>query len=83
MKKRPKKWYCPKFKLSKTIRLVLPDKSGSLQFSCTKAQDIVTVFFDVKLKATQYSSEGYLYIKELFENAVHIQNNSFLVLEKM
>ena len=71
--------------LPKAIRLGLPGKSGMLRFECNelKGQGVVTVFFDLKLNATQYTSDGYVYVKKLFEEVVTAQNQSYLVLEKI
>jgi len=46
-------------------------------------QDNVMVVFSIQLKSTQYTSEGYHYVKEFFANAVEGQNQSYLVLEKI
>jgi len=40
------------------------------------------VVFSFQLRFTQYSSEGYHFLKEFFGNAVASQNQTYLVLEK-
>ena len=36
----------------------------------------------LQLKSTHYTSEGYAYIRKFFEDAVTLQNKSYIVLEK-
>ena len=61
----------------------LPDNVGSLKFNCKEtANNSLNVFFDFKLNATQYKSEYYKAIKELFQEAVDVQTKSIIVLEK-
>ncbi|MDC6365825.1 MULTISPECIES: DUF3857 domain-containing protein [Flavobacteriaceae] len=71
--------------LPKPMHMALPEKSGMLRFECKEleGQGVITVFFDLRLLATQYTSEGYGYVKEFFENVVTIQNKNYLVLEKI
>ncbi|SDQ29236.1 DUF3857 domain-containing protein [Flagellimonas zhangzhouensis] len=61
----------------------LPDNSGVLRFNCNESQGKVMVQFSLHLKYTQYTSEGYAYVKKFFENAVTAQNNSYVVFEKI
>lgn len=69
--------------LPKPINLALPEGSGVLRYNTTEMQDNVMVVFSIQLKSTQYTSEGYHYVKEFFANAVEGQNQSYLVLEKI
>lgn len=69
--------------LPKPINLALPDGSGVLRYNTTNMEDNVMVVFSIQLKSTQYTSEGYHYVKEFFANAVEGQNQSYLVLEKI
>ena len=63
--------------------LQLPGNVGSLKFNCKEtANNSLNVFFDFKLNATQYKSEYYKAIKELFQEAVDVQTKSIIVLEK-
>ncbi len=64
------------------VNIGMPDNSGIMRFNCTATQDMVMVQFTLQLKYTQYTSAGYAYIKEFFENAVLVQNKNFLVFEK-
>lgn len=68
--------------LPESINLALPDGSGVLRFNTSKMQGDVMVVFSFQLRATQYKSEGYRFIKEFFGKAVAIQNQTYLVLEK-
>lgn len=68
--------------LPKPINLGLPENSGVMRFNCSESQGQVMVQFSLQLRSTQYTSAGYAYVKEFFENAVTTQNNSYLVLEK-
>jgi hypothetical protein len=65
------------------VNLALPDQSALLRFECKEYQGIINVYFNFKLNSTQYNSEGYAYIKKFFERAVNVQNQSYLVLEKL
>ncbi|SFB90449.1 protein of unknown function [Flagellimonas taeanensis] len=68
--------------IPKPINLGLPENSGIMRFNCSESQGQVMVQFSLQLRSTQYTSAGYAYVKEFFENAVTTQNNSYLVLEK-
>jgi hypothetical protein len=68
--------------IPKPINLGLPENSGVMRFNCSESQGQVMVQFSLQLRSTQYTSAGYAYVKEFFENAVTTQNNSYLVLEK-
>ncbi|KAB7529364.1 DUF3857 domain-containing protein [Flagellimonas olearia] len=65
------------------VNLALPDQSALLRFECKEYQGVINVYFNFKLNSTQYNSEGYAYIKKFFERAVNVQNQSYLVLEKL
>ncbi|MDC6361331.1 MULTISPECIES: DUF3857 and transglutaminase domain-containing protein [Flavobacteriaceae] len=69
--------------LPEALNLALPDRSGLLRFECKDYQDVINVYFTFKLNSTQYNSQGYAYIKKFFEMAVNVQNQSYLVLEKL
>ncbi|MEC7772538.1 MAG: DUF3857 domain-containing protein [Bacteroidota bacterium] len=69
--------------LPSSINVGLPGNSGTLHFNCMESKGQIMVQFALQLKYTQYASEGYAYVKKLFENAVNVQNNSYLVFEKI
>ncbi|WP_127138363.1 DUF3857 domain-containing protein [Flagellimonas oceanensis] len=62
--------------------LGLPENSGVLRFNCTENQGEIMVQYTLQLKSTHYTSEGYAYIRKFFEDAVTLQNKSYIVLEK-
>ncbi len=68
--------------LPESINIGLPDNSGILRFNCIESEGMVMVQFALQLKSTQYTSEGYAYVKKFFENAVAVQNQSYMVFEK-
>ena len=70
-------------KLPESSIMALPGNSGILRFECNESQGSVAVYFDLQLKATQYNSDGYAYLKEFFKNVVTIQSQSYLVLSKI
>ncbi|WP_421805943.1 DUF3857 domain-containing protein [Flagellimonas sp.] len=69
--------------LPENNNLALPGGSGVLRFNCSTSENNVIIFFNLQLRSTQYKSEGYLFIKELFEQAVTSINQSYLVFEKV
>jgi hypothetical protein len=69
--------------LPQNNNLALPGGSGVLRFNCSTSENNVIIFFNLQLRSTQYKSEGYLFIKELFEQAVTSINQSYLVFEKV
>ncbi|MBA4746185.1 MAG: DUF3857 domain-containing protein [Muricauda sp.] len=68
--------------LPENNNIALPGGSGVLRFNCSTSQDNIIVFFNLQLRSTQYKSEGYAFVKELFEQAVTSINQSYLVFEK-
>ncbi|MEM1259208.1 MAG: hypothetical protein AAGH81_11805, partial [Bacteroidota bacterium] len=62
--------------------IALPEKMGILQFQCLNNGESISVLFGLRLKATHFKSELYSAIKEFFKQAVEVQTNSFIVLEK-
>lgn len=68
--------------LPEPINLALPEGSGVMRFNTSKMQGNIMVVFSFQLRFTQYSSEGYHFLKEFFGNAVASQNQTYLVLEK-
>lgn len=63
--------------------VVLPGNAGSLRFECKKNADVLTVFFDFRLNATQYKSNAYKLIKDFFALGVETQTKSYIALEKV
>lgn len=68
--------------LPESINIGLPDNSGILRFNCGESEGMVMIQFALQLKSTQYTSEGYAYVKTFFEKAVEAQNQSYMVFEK-
>lgn len=68
--------------LPEAIYKGLPEKSGLLRFNCSESDGKIMIQFSLQLKASQFTSEGYAYVKKFFEDAVTAQNQSYLVLEK-
>src|SRR5690606_966630 len=69
--------------LPKPLNQVLPDNSGSLRLNCTQSDGAVLLVFSLQMKFPQYSSAGYPFIKEIHEQAVMLQNKSYLVFERV
>ncbi|MEP4946123.1 MAG: hypothetical protein ABJU26_01170, partial [Flavobacteriaceae bacterium] len=69
--------------LPEALNLALPQDSGLLRFKCSESNGLVSIFFDLKLNATQYTSDAYGYVKTFFAKAVDIQKQSLIVLEKI
>lgn len=69
--------------LPEALNLGLPQDSGLLRFKCSESNGVVSVFFDLKLNAPQYTSEAYTLVKTFFAKAVDIQKQSLIVLEKI
>lgn len=69
--------------LPKPVHLGLPDNSGSLRFNCTQSDGTVLLNFSLQMKFPQYSSAGYPFVKEIHEQAVLLQNKSYLVFERV
>lgn len=63
--------------------IALPGNSGALRFGCEESSGTINLFFDFKLKATQYNSGAYPIIKQFFGNAVSLQDQTYIVLEKI
>lgn len=69
--------------LPESLNLALPQDSGLLRFKCSENNGLISIFFDLKLNATQYTSDAYGYVKTFFAKAVDIQKQSLIVLEKI
>ena len=63
--------------------LALPGNMGVLRFQCQGSSNTISVLFVLKMNATHFKSEFYSYLKEFFKRAVDVQNNSFIVLERV
>lgn len=68
--------------LPKELNLGLPDNSGQLRFSCSQVGEAVVLMLNFKLDHTQYTSAGYPYIKEIFEQLVSLQGKNYIVFER-
>ncbi|MEN1784113.1 MAG: DUF3857 and transglutaminase domain-containing protein [Bacteroidota bacterium] len=62
--------------------IALPESSGMLKLECRETNGFLSVFYHFELKATQYTSDAYDYVKQFFQEAVDIQGLSYIVLEK-
>ena len=69
--------------LPKSVNRALPDNSGNLRLNCTQSDGAVLLVFSLQMKFPQYSSAGYPFIKEIHEQAVMLQNKSYLVFERV
>jgi hypothetical protein len=70
--------------LPESKNIVLPENLGFLRLDSQNGTNgIINVFFELKLNATQYSSDYYSSVKDLFAKAVQAQTQSLIVLEKI
>ena len=68
--------------LPQSKQLALPQNMGSLSFSCSEANDAVTLHFNIKINSPHFTADSYEALKSLFEQAVTIQNKSVIHLSK-
>jgi len=66
----------------KALTLRLPDNKGSIIFTSTIENNVMTIFFKLSFNDALYPPEYYSAMKEFMNNAVDIQKNSLLVLKK-
>ncbi len=69
--------------LPENSNIILGDNSAQLRFECVEKYGVITVLFDFSIKNSNFASHYYNPLKEIFTNAVNIQSNSLIVLEKM
>ncbi|MCK5443574.1 MAG: hypothetical protein KAJ23_16940, partial [Maribacter sp.] len=60
----------------------LGDKMATLRFYNKQLQKQLSIVFEFDLNTTHFSEGDYSSIKEIFKDAVDIQNNSLIVLKK-
>lgn len=69
--------------LPEPLILSMPENSGLFRFNCSEMQGKIMVQYSLQLRSANYTSNGYAFVKQFFEDAVNAQNNSYLVLEKI
>ncbi|MGW9687118.1 hypothetical protein [Flagellimonas sp. 2504JD1-5] len=62
--------------------IALPNKTGSIRFSCAAQGNFLTSRYLLNINRTHFDSELYPYLKKFFEIAVDIEQNSIIKLEK-
>ncbi|MEM8507533.1 MAG: DUF3857 and transglutaminase domain-containing protein [Bacteroidota bacterium] len=70
--------------LPESKNMALPEDLGSLRFECKKeTAEVISVYFDFKINATQFHKEAYDVIRTFFQHAVDTQTQSYIVFEKV
>ena len=69
--------------LPEKVGLQLPGEAGLLKLNSSEEFGRISVSFEFWINATQISSKAYELIKTFFGKAVEIQNQSYIVLERV
>lgn len=69
--------------LPKPLNMALPNKAGSINFSCAANEKKLSVFVRIKLDKPIYDIGYYDALKVFMSKIVDLQNNSVIVLEKV
>ena len=66
----------------KSVNMVLPNNSGSILFSVSEKNNVITLFFKIKFNNALYNAHLYEDIKMFMNKIIDIQNNTIIVLER-
>ncbi|PWL38124.1 hypothetical protein DKG77_07485 [Flagellimonas aquimarina] len=69
--------------LPQNSNIVLGDDSGHLRLLYEEKHGLITILFDFSIKKSHYPPDYYSPLQEIFKNAVNVQKNSLIVLEKI
>ena len=69
--------------LPEKVGLQLPGEASLLKLNSSEEFGRISVSFEFWINATQISSKAYELIKTFFGKAVEIQNQSYIVLERV
>lgn len=67
--------------LPAAMSTTLPNNLGILKFQTSSLNNSITVYFKLQLNHSYFKSEYYQELKELFKNAIDLQNNSLIILK--
>ena len=62
--------------------MVLPNNSGSILFSVSEKNNVITLFFKIKFNNALYNAHLYEDIKMFMNKIIDIQNNTIILLER-